>query len=186
MQFVKMLWLLLAVVCQMDATCLHPDTAPNYTNEQYAGLWYEIGRIQTPGGAIFQKNCLCDTANITSSYVGIGDAKVTYACRNYDVHASVTSVSGTLKVGEKAGNFEQSMNPLIPPVDYNVVWLDEDTAMEYDCGKTFFIENYCIHFMSRTTSIEPAKLQLMKDYADKLGLNTKNIKYVPVLQDGCW
>ena len=44
-----MLWLLLAVVCQMDATCLHPDTAPNYTNEQYAGLWYEIGRVSSFG-----------------------------------------------------------------------------------------------------------------------------------------
>ena len=70
-----------------------------------------------------------------------------------------------LKAGEKAGNFEQSFNRFAPPVDYNVIWLDQDTAIEYDCGSTLFIENYCIHFMSKTPTIAPEKLQSMKDYA---------------------
>merc|ERR1711911_438288 len=120
MHFAKIVGLLFALVYCIDADCLHPATAPNYSNEKYAGLWYEIGKIQTPGGAIFQRNCLCDTANVTSS------------------------------------------------------------------GKTLFIENYCIHFMSKTPSIAPEKLELMKQHADKLGLNTKGLKYVQVQQDGCW
>merc|ERR1712116_51352 len=150
MHFAKIVGLLFALVYCIDADCLHPATAPNYSNEKYAGLWYEIGKIQTPGGAIFQRNCLCDTANVTSSEKTNPDANVVYGCR------------------------------------YNVIWLDQDTAIEYDCGKTLFIENYCIHFMSKTPSIAPEKLELMKQHADKLGLNTKGLKYVQVQQDGCW
>jgi len=186
MHFAEVIGLLFALVCSINAACFHPELAPNYSNEKYAGVWYEIGKIQTPGGAIFQRNCVCDTATVTASKETDPDAKVVYACRNKDVHGSVTSMPANLKAGEKAGNFEQSFNRFAPPVDYNVIWLDQDTAIEYDCGSTLFIENYCIHFMSKTPTIAPEKLQSMKDYADKLGLNTKGLDYTPVKQAGCW
>lgn len=37
--------------------------------------------------------------------------------------------------------------------------------MEYDCQADDVSEEYCVHIMSRTTSIDPAKLQAMIEYA---------------------
>lgn len=73
---------------------------------------------------------------------------------------------GILTAGENPGNFEQRFRPRLPPADYNVIWLDQDTAMEYDCNtKASGTEEYCVHFMSRTTTIEPSKLEEMKIFA---------------------
>ena len=67
----------------------------------------------------------------------------------------------------RPGNFEQQLNSLPNPADYNVIWLDEDTAMEYDCFKNLFVEEYCVHFMSRTPTIQPNKLETMIKFASK-------------------
>lgn len=66
---------------------------------------------------------------------------------------------------EEPGNFEQRFFGAESGGDYNVIWLDEDTAMVYDCVGYDGFEEYCIHFMSRTPSIEPTKFQTMFDYA---------------------
>lgn len=73
---------------------------------------------------------------------------------------------GILIAGEVPGNFNQRFPPLLRGVDYNIIWIDQDTAMEYDCrAVSGGGEEYCVHFMSRTITIEPAKLQSMVDYA---------------------
>ena len=79
---------------------------------------------------------------------------------------------------ELPGHFSQTLNFggfEGPAVDYNVVWLDEDTAIEsvfyldfciviisnrrYDCNEHIFgVIDYCVHFMSRTPTIQPAKV----------------------------
>lgn len=35
---------LLVAACFVHA-CVHPPLPPDYTNEQYIGVWYEIGRV---------------------------------------------------------------------------------------------------------------------------------------------
>ena len=42
--------------------CHHPPPAPGYTNTLYAGRWYEVGKYQTLGGAIFQQDTVCTIA----------------------------------------------------------------------------------------------------------------------------
>lgn len=69
---------------------------------------------------------------------------------------------------EEPGNFEQRFFGAESGGDYNVIWLDQDTAMVYDCVGYDGFEEYCIHFMSRIPSIEPSKFQTMFDYAGKL------------------
>ena len=72
-----------------------------------------------------------------------------------------------MTAGEVPGNFAQKFNPLLPSADYNVIWLDEDTAMEYDCTRNILTqsEEYCVHFMSRDITIPQAKLNVMMAYA---------------------
>ena len=47
------------------STCSFPDPAPNFKNEDYVGRWFEIGKIQTKGGAFFERNCVCTELGIS-------------------------------------------------------------------------------------------------------------------------
>ena len=44
--------------------CNKPAPASGFTYEGYEGFWYEIGKIQTKGGAYFERECVCTTINI--------------------------------------------------------------------------------------------------------------------------
>lgn len=81
----------------------------------------------------------------------------------YCDHQQHFYVVGLLIAGEIPGNFNQV---LYSAVDYNVIWLDEDSAIEYDCGKPFF-EEYCIHFMSRTPMLHPEKFEAMMNFTSE-------------------
>ncbi len=72
---------------------------------------------------------------------------------------------GILIAGDEPGNFQQELNDIPTPADYNVIWLDEDSAIEYDCYKSLVSEEYCVHFISRTPILNPDKLQAMIDFA---------------------
>ena len=76
----------------------------------------------------------------------------------------MVNATGVLAALETPGHFEQ-VGRLVctlvaqtleffgfsgPPVDYNVIWLDEDSAIEYDCSEHILGNiDYCVHFMSR-------------------------------------
>ena len=58
-------WLMMmveAVEVVRGEKCQHPPPAPGYTNTLYAGVWYEVGKYQTLGGAIFQQDTVCTIA----------------------------------------------------------------------------------------------------------------------------
>lgn len=180
--------LLAAAVSQIDAVCMHPPPAANYSNRGYSGLWHEIGKIQTPGGASYQEDCICTTSTFYSDFPITGDGAMTYDCTLLTPDGNHTILVGQLTAGEVPGNFAQKFNPLLPSADYNVIWLDEDTAMEYDCTRNILTqsEEYCVHFMSRDTTIPQAKLNVMMAYAESLGLNPNQITYQAVEQAACF
>ena len=63
-----MLSLLLALLplAVSGEECMHPTPDAGFTNAAYEGTWYEVGKIQTPGGAAFQKDCVCDALKFHS------------------------------------------------------------------------------------------------------------------------
>ena len=62
--------------------CATPPVADNFvSNSQYEGVWYEIGKIQTAGGAFFERNCVCTEVNYTQLDSTTGDGKVLNSCR---------------------------------------------------------------------------------------------------------
>lgn len=63
--------------------------------EDFSGTWYEIGRIQTAGGAIFQQNCVC-TQVLVGQFDNAGDGNVTYSCREYTTKGSFLNFTGQL------------------------------------------------------------------------------------------
>ena len=70
--------------------CLHPLPSENFSNQLYAGRWFEVivslsakkistslqvGKYQTIGGAIFQMGTVCTEANF-SPYGEVGDGDI--------------------------------------------------------------------------------------------------------------
>ena len=57
-----------------------------------------------------------------------------YSSRKHDPSGGWSNATGTLTELDQPGHFSQSLSFggwAGPAVDYNVVWLDEDTAIEY-------------------------------------------------------
>ena len=74
---------------------MHPPPSQNFTNERYNGLWYEIGKMQTAGGAAFEKDCVCTTIDI-SPVPGAtnGDSKAINSCRKLTPDGSFLNATG--------------------------------------------------------------------------------------------
>lgn len=68
-----------------------------------------------------------------------------------------------MTAGLEPGNFVLTYTVSTTINDYNVILLEDDVAMEYDCNAAS--DNYCVHFLSRTTTIDQAKLDTMIAYA---------------------
>lgn len=119
---------------------------------------------------------------------------------------------GILIAGNEPGNFQQELNDIPNPADYNVIWLDEDSAIEYDCYQSLVSEEYGVYFISRTPILNPDKLQATINFSgiekelkdsyiyfthtktlvlidfivENLGLNPQGLQYTTILQEGCW
>ncbi|XP_064118922.1 uncharacterized protein LOC135223931 [Macrobrachium nipponense] len=144
-------------------------------------------KFQTPGGAAFQKDCWCDDLNFQTDNPEFGNGNVTYSCRKYGPDGNIQSATANLIHDGVPGHFKQQFPfPFAPKLDYNIIAIDEDTAIEYDCYSIFGVTNYCIHFLSRMPSIDGSKLFQMIEFAEDLGLNNQNLTYTATKQEGCW
>ena len=151
----------------------------------YVGEWFEIGKIQTKGGAFFEKDCVCTEINVNFTNITSGDATVDNDCRSKEVTGPWTNITGNLS-GEdilKPGKWEEEINGSF--VNYTVIYIDDDASIEYDCGTSLGITNYCIHVLSRTRTMTTAKFDKLMSYAQGLGLNTNDLPITMTTQNGC-
>lgn len=169
--------------------CMHPPPAPSFTPEKFQGTWYEIGKIQTWGGAIIEGSCVC-------TQVLIGDSTpaglpINNSCRNKTPQGKFTNATGHLvqRQGLSAGAFEEDFS-FGTKANYTIIAMDDEGekyALEYDCEEEFFglVENYCIHLLSRTPTFDPQLTQELFDEAISLGLNQQNLTMKLTEQTGC-
>jgi lipocalin len=76
--------------------CSYPAPAENFKNSNYEGKWYEIGKIQTFGGAFFEHNCVCTELNVNIKNVTSGDGIADNDCRYKTNDGKWTNVTGNL------------------------------------------------------------------------------------------
>ena len=157
--------------------CQHPPPSPHYNNSLYSGRWYEVGKYQTLGGSIFQLDTVCTIATYDPYDLSSGGGDIGtkyfletwiqnifsgYSSRKHSPTGDWVNATGTLTELELPGHFSQQLSFggfEGPAVDYNVIWVDEDSAIEYDCSEHILgLLDYCVHFMSRTPTMEPAKV----------------------------
>ena len=66
-----------------------------------------------------------------------------------------------------------------------MIEIGPDFSVEYDCGESGGITNYCIHVMSRERTMDKSKFDDLIDIAENMGLNPDNLPVKMTLQDGC-
>merc|ERR1711962_977107 len=184
------LFLLLVLASSAQAeNCLHPPPSESFSNSLYAGQWFEVGKYQTLGGSIFQVGAVCTEANFVP-YDVVGGGDIGYSNRKNSPEGKVQNATGVLTALEVPGHFSQKLvfNGFEgPAADYNVIFLDEDSAIEYDCSQHILgLLDYCVHFMSRTPTMAEEKLEMLKALVLEMGLNSHNLDYHSTSQEGCW
>jgi apolipoprotein D and lipocalin family protein len=189
MSNIGILALILAFTSHIHAfgdKCSFPDPAKEFTNERYEGRWYEIGKIQTKGGAFFERNCVCTSLDVTIIDKTTGDGIANNDCREKTVDGKWTNVTGTLtdESLEQQGRWLETIYG--SPVNYTVIYMDDDYSVEYDCGTSLGITNYCVHILSRTPTMPQEKFDELIQMAEDMGLNSQNLDVSMTLQDGCY
>jgi apolipoprotein D and lipocalin family protein len=179
-------FLLLAALGNADI-CPVPPPASNYLNHTYEGTWYEIGRIQTAGGAIFQQSCVCTELLVSNPNSTDVDLVVTNSCRDKTPQGAFINATSSLVKERTPGWYEEEFIPGLPTVNYTIIAIGDTYSVEFDCGELFGTVNYCVHILSRTPTMEPALLQELISYANKtLDLNIYNLPFNVTNQTGCW
>ena len=176
MTYSRTLGLALALTAATVAAdhCQVPKPSPNFTRDKYSGVWFEIAKFQTAGGAFFEKDCVCTQLNVTEG--ANNEYKADNICRYQTPEGKITSAVGNLFDESPAGHFKENFFPLTPAVDYTIVFIGEyngeEYSVEYDCGESFLTGvNYCVHFMARQPTMSQELLSYLIDEVNKLALN---------------
>jgi len=106
--------------------CKDPPTAESFENQKYKGIWYEIGKIQTPGGAFWQRDTVCTIATFDPYEPIYGNGDIEYSCRKHSPEGAFNNASGILKAQDESRNgyFRQQLyvsGIAMPEVDYRYV-----------------------------------------------------------------
>ena len=169
--------------------CKVPAPSPNFTRDRYSGLWYEVAKFQTAGGAYFEKDCVCTQLSVSG-----GENGAYYAdniCRYQTPQGKITDARGNLFNEGPAGHFKENFFPLAPSVDYTIAFMGnyngEEYSVEYDCGSSFLTgTNYCVHFLARKPQMSEELLNYLIGEVNKQDLNQENLPLQMTKQEGCW
>ena len=172
----------------VGAQCNFPSPDPSFTNEMYKGKWYEIGKMQTKGGAFFERNCVCTQLSFDETDAATGDGIADNDCRYKEVDGRWTNVTGTLYNEDlsQPGRWLEKIGSGAP-VNYTVIAISDEYSVEYDCGPSDStgVTNYCIHILSRKPTLEQETFDSLVKMAEDMGLNTQSLPVTMTTQEGC-
>jgi apolipoprotein D and lipocalin family protein len=167
-------------------TCPVPPPAANFTLAALSGRWFEIGKVQTIGGALIEGDCVCTLLDYEP--VDDSDAVVSNICHDTSPDGEIKVANATIEpaAGGAPGAFEESFCTTCPAVSYTIVSLDAQSMVEFDCtvGATGLL-SYCFHAMSRTPTMDPATLVGLQALMGEYGLNPHNLEWKTTNQTGC-
>jgi apolipoprotein D and lipocalin family protein len=83
-----------------------------------------MGRVQTAGGAFFQKDCVC-TQLVVGPYAPGGNAQVENKCRKTNVTGPAIVFNGTLADQAPPGHWVETFFAGVPGVNYTVINIGE-------------------------------------------------------------
>lgn len=88
--------------------CSHPPPAAGFNQSQYRGVWFEIAKIQTAGGAFFEKDCVCTQLNVRPDANGPpSNLQVDNLCRKNTPSGELLNFTGTLQNATAPGQWQE-------------------------------------------------------------------------------
>lgn len=180
--------LLSITVPVVQSACMSPPPAKNFNATKYYGVWYEVGKIQTAGGGYFEKDCVCTAIDISATQGGSnGDSTAINSCRKLTVDGQFLNATGNLTEMSPPGKWKEQFFSFVPKVDYTVIYMDDNFAVEYDCSVfAGIITNYCIHVMARGPNANMTAVAPLVKMAEGMGLNSDHLNFTITKQDNCW
>ena len=92
----------------------------------------------------------------------------------------------TTNIGPPDGHYNASFMPGVPTASYNIILMETNVySVEYDCTHEFGVTNYCVHILSRTTTLNSTVVTQILQYVQQLDLNTAKLDYVQTKQEQC-
>jgi apolipoprotein D and lipocalin family protein len=94
-------------------TCVAAPPQAGFAPSDYTGVWYEIGKIQTAGGAIFESSCVCTQLIVAAAAdpVAPGDATVLNSCRDKTPQGAFINASAQLVNMAPPGHWDETFVP---------------------------------------------------------------------------
>ncbi len=90
------IFLLISLIVSIFAGCSFPLQSSNFSLAGYSGEWFEIGKVQTAGGAFWEKDCVCTELNIAITNAQNGDGIADNDCRDKTITGPWTNITGKL------------------------------------------------------------------------------------------
>lgn len=106
-------------VCAVSAphagaqSCVAAPPQAGFQPRDYEGTWYEIGKIQTFGGAIFESSCVCTQLIVAAAAAPVapGDATVLNSCRDKTPQGAFINASAQLVNMAPPGHWDETFVP---------------------------------------------------------------------------
>merc|ERR1712083_972824 len=100
-------------VAASSEQCPAPPGASAFDMQALSGTWYEVGKVQTFGGAIFEGSCVCTQLEY-SPHGTDGSATVSNICRQKTPQGKLVVANATIspKAG-KPGSFTEKFAPIM-------------------------------------------------------------------------
>jgi apolipoprotein D and lipocalin family protein len=164
--------------------CPAPPAAASFNMEKLNGTWFEIGKVQTAGGALVEGDCVC--TELVYAPVDEEHATVANICHDTTPDGKLKVANATIDQVDEAGAFEERFCPTCPAVSYTIVELDEGSMVEFDCtANARGALQYCFHVMSREPTMPPSTLVALQGLMDEYGLNPYDLAWQDTNQTGC-
>ncbi|XP_077986091.1 apolipoprotein D-like [Glandiceps talaboti] len=189
--FIKLaLFISVLISTAIAEECKLPKPAENFSIEKFMGTWYEIGKIQTAGGAKYQEGCYCTSLSVEQPEEGRPptDATAVNKCMWESPTGEPRLATGSLYDSGPAGHWRIKYFWFVPSSGFTVLALGDDYAVTYDCMTKWFGWGgigYCIHILSRTPTQDPEVTERLLQVALDMGLNPEGLNYTATRMEGC-
>lgn len=109
-------------------------------------------------------------------------------CNKKTPQGELLIANGTLSSMKQPadGRYNETIGPTSASVSYNIIVLQtNDYSVEYDCGEEFGFTNYCVHILSRQTTLNMTIVNDLLKLAQQFDLNPSKLDFVLTKQANC-
>lgn len=109
-------------------------------------------------------------------------------CNKKTPQGELLIANGTLSSSKQPsdGRYNETIGPTSKSASYNIIVLQtNDYSVEYDCTEELGFTNYCVHILSRQTTLNMTIVNVLLNLAQQFDLNPEKLEFVLTKQANC-